>query len=133
MHAKAVQPLDCHNSIATTPSSLDEKDHGNDVVIFPSGHWEPRTLTNRGQRRVGAPSPVWPALEGKMVAFGLEEDAMGGSPATAGDIDESHVASSHLSVVQPDGANAEPIDAKIIEIAHVWPKASEHRSIIFAW
>jgi len=68
-----------------------------------------------------------------MVTLGLEEDGMGGLRAVAGDMDESHATSSHLSVVQPDDVDAEGIHTAIIEIAHVRPVASEHRSIIFAW
>lgn len=68
-----------------------------------------------------------------MVTFGLEEDGMGGSPATAGDIDESYGTSSYLSVVPADEAHAEVVDAAIIEIAPMRPEVGEHRSVIFAW
>jgi hypothetical protein len=68
-----------------------------------------------------------------MLTFGFEEDGMGGFPAAAGDMEESHATSSHLSVVRPVGVDAGGIDATIIEIAHVRPGVPEHHSIIFAW
>ena len=64
---------------------------------------------------------------------GLEEAGMGGILAAAGDTEDADATHPHLSVVQPDGAEAEGDDATIIEIAHVRPEPSQHHSLIFAW
>jgi hypothetical protein len=65
--------------------------------------------------------------------FGLKEDGMGGIPASAGDMDELHATSAHLSLVPPEGVDAEGVAAPMLEIAHVQPGVSEHGSMIFAW
>jgi hypothetical protein len=68
-----------------------------------------------------------------MVRSELEEDGMVGIPAPAGGEDEAHSATSHLSVVSPEGVDPPGTDATIIEITHVRPEAAERQSIIYAW
>jgi len=58
---------------------------------------------------------------------------MGGILAAAGDTEDADATHSHLSLVQPVGAEAEGDAATIIEIAHVRPGPSQHDSLIFAW
>lgn len=62
-----------------------------------------------------------------MVAFEIEEDAMSGLSATAGDSDDQ-ATSPHLRLVVPGDATS-VASVPETQVGH----DSEHRSIIFAW